>query len=232
MSGCQAVREMLMDVARGASAENLLRAHLNLLRAHLDDCPDCRRRLANERMLSAGLAASAARDVPPARVQAAVLAEFRRAHKQVPIRRPFIKWVALAAAAMILLALFVTTRHSPQKTVTTVAPPPQTPLPVHPAPIAPAAIAKVPKPVKRRHAAKVQPPPPVETQEVATDFFEIPYTEPLRPGERADVFRMQMPRANMAVFGLPVTGGHLDSRITADVLIGEDGVMRAVRFIR
>ena len=67
---------------------------------------------------------------------------------------------------------------------------------------------------------------------MATDFIEIPYAEPLRPEERADVFRIQMPRANMAVFGLPVTGGRLDSRITADVLMGEDGVVRAVRFIR
>jgi hypothetical protein len=67
---------------------------------------------------------------------------------------------------------------------------------------------------------------------VATDFFEIPYSEPLRPEERADVFRIQMPRANMAVFGLPVAGGRLDSRVTADVLVGEDGVMRAIRFIR
>jgi hypothetical protein len=75
--------------------------------------------------------------------------------------------------------------------------------------------------------------PQVEEQpEVATDFFEIPYTEPLRPEERADVFRMQMPRASMAVYGLPVSGGRLDSHVTADVLMGEDGVARAIRFIR
>jgi hypothetical protein len=74
--------------------------------------------------------------------------------------------------------------------------------------------------------------PVADTPEVATDFFAIPYVEPLRPDQRADVYRVQMPRAGMAVFGLPVVGGRLDSRVTADVLMGEDGVVRAVRFIR
>jgi len=80
------------------------------------------------------------------------------------------------------------------------------------------------------------PPAPLAEQaqapEIATDFFEIPYVEPLRPDQRGDVFRIQMPRANMAVFGLPLSGGRLDARVTADVLMGEDGVARAIRFIR
>ena len=228
MSECEGVREMLMDVARGVPVENLLRAHL-------ENCPDCRRRLADERMLTAGLAAVAPCDAPPARIQTAVLAEFRRANRPTPIRRPVVGWIALAAAAALLLAVFLTPKHRPQKTPTAAV---QAPAPVHTAPAAavqapaPAVTAHAPKPVKRHRAAKAQPPPAVETPEVATDFFEIPYSEPLRPEERVDVFRMQMPRANMAVFGLPVSGGRLDSRVTADVLMGEDGVMRAVRFIR
>jgi hypothetical protein len=36
----------------------------------------------------------------------------------------------------------------------------------------------------------------------------------------------------MAVYGLPVPGGRLNTRIKADVLMGEDGVARAIRFIR
>jgi len=101
--------------------------------------------------------------------------------------------------------------------------------PVH---ATPAVTAKVARPAKRRRVVKVQAPPVDETPEVATEFFEIPYAEPLRPEERVDVFRFEMPRANMAVFGLPVIGGRLDSRVTADVLTGEDGVVRAIRFIR
>jgi hypothetical protein len=226
MNPCEAVRENLVDAARGLPVEDTLRAHL-------EKCSDCRRRLANERMLSAGLAATAWQGLPPASVRNAVMAEFRRAKRPVPIRRPVVKWVAIAAAAVILLAVFVATRHRPEKIVTPVA---EAPAPTHVAPVQVPqprpATADVRRPVKRHRVAKAQPAPVVETPEVATDFIEIPYAEPLRPEERFDVFRMQVPRANMAVFGLPVTGGRLDSRVTADVLVGEDGVMRAIRFIR
>jgi hypothetical protein len=222
MTGCEAVREMLMDAARGVSADDSLDLHL-------ENCPDCRRRLANERVLSVGLAAISSHAVPPASVRKALMAEFRRTHRPVPRRRLFVKWLAIAAAAVILLGLFISTRQRPQKTVRTAV---VTPPPARAAPIVPTVAPKAPKAVKRRRAVKIQPPPPVETPEVATEFFEIPYTAPLRPEERGDVFRIEMPRANMAVFGLPVAGGRLDSRVTADVLIGEDGVMRAIRFIR
>jgi hypothetical protein len=232
MSGCEAVREMLVDAARGLGMENSLREHL-------ESCPDCRRRLANERLLNANLAAIASQALPPASVRNAVMAEFRRANRPVPIRRPYVKWVAMAAAAVILLAVFVATRHRPEKAVTSgvhvVEAPVQArevPVPVAQQPAAALAAANVRKPAKRQRTAKAQPPPAPTPPEVATDFFEIPYAEPLRPEESFDVFRMQVPRANMAVFGLPVAGGRLDSRVTADVLVGEDGVMRAIRFIR
>jgi hypothetical protein len=231
MSGCETVRETLVDVARGAPIEDSLREHL-------ESCPDCRRRLTNERMLSAGLAAMSSGAVPPASVRNAVMAEFRRANRVTPIRRPVLRWVAMAAAAVILLAVFVATRHrpaapGPEKTAASVVPavpaPLEAPAPVH---AAPAVTAKAAKPARRRRAVKVQPPPADPAPEVATDFFAIPYSEPLRPEERVDVFRIEMPRADMAVFGLPVAGGRLDARVTADVLTGEDGVVRAVRFIR
>jgi hypothetical protein len=157
------------------------------------------------------------------------MAEFRRSHRVTPIRRPFVKWAAMAVAAAILAAVFVGATHHPEKIVTSVAPRVEEPLQVR---VAPAATAKQRKPARRRRVVKVRPPPVEQAPEVATDFFEIPYAEPLRPEERADVFRIEIPRANMAVFGLPVAGGRLDSSVTADVLIGEDGVMRAIRFIR
>ena len=180
MSGCDTVREILMDVARGAPAGNSLRAHL-------ENCPACRRRLANERMLTSGLAASAVREVPPARIQAAVLQEFRKVHRPVPLRRIPVKWpvqwIALAAAAAILLVFFIAGRRHPAKIVATAAPPPHAPLAAQtlPVPVVPPVTAAAPKPARRRRAAKVQAPPAVEASEVATDFFEIPYTEPRVP---------------------------------------------------
>ena len=236
MSVCEEVREILVAVAReeGVSAPGR-----SFLEGHLETCPDCRRRLANERTLSAGLAsmASAGADGPPAGVRTALLAEFRRQHAVVPIRRPVRKWAAIAAVAAALLAGVLLlrgrrvepTRTGPVEVVQVPVAPPAAPPVEHPAD----------KPVVRAkaHPPKPQPPrvvttPVEEPAEVASDFFEIPYVEPLRPEQRADVFRVQLPRASMAAFGLPVSGGRLDSRISADVLMGEDGVVRAVRFIR
>jgi len=176
-------------------------------------------------------------------VKAALLREFRNQQAVVPIRRPVMRWVAMAAiAAGLLIAALLLTGGRTARVVAPV----KTPVAVAPGPVAPPVARREQQPatplvaskvvgvrkVGPRRRAPAQAVKVEEPTEVATDFFEIPYAEPLRPEERADVFRVQMPRANMAVFGLPVSGGRLDSRITADVLTGEDGVIRAVRFIR
>jgi hypothetical protein len=249
MNGCEEVRDLLLSVARGGTVSA---PGQRFLREHAESCPDCRRRLVNERMLSAGLAALAAEGpaAPPPAVKAALMAEFRRRQKVAPIRRPVFAWAAAAGVAAALLAAFWVTREHRSETAGTPAPVAvqprvavQPPVVVQEAPM-PVAVTKTPAPVARTPrrvsvGAKGRPAIPVaaaarqdDSGEVATDFIEIPYTEPLRPEERADVYRVEMPRANMAMFGLPVTGGRLDSRITADVLTGEDGVARAVRFIR
>jgi hypothetical protein len=232
MSDCRQVQEILVAVAR---AETVNAVEQRLLRDHVEACAECRRRLANERMLSAGLAAMAAEPgAPSASVRSALLTEFRREKKVVPIRTPVMKWVAIAAvAAAVLLAVVLVKGRGKEPAVA----PPVLQVVKTPAParvIAPPVQAQVKaRPVLRPRRRPAPPPVQVDdAPEVATDFFEIPYVEPLRPEQRADVFRMQVPRASMAAFGLPVTGGRLDSRVTADVLMGEDGVVRAVRFIR
>jgi hypothetical protein len=232
MNGCEEIRELLVAVARretvSASAERFLREHLEI-------CAQCRRRLVNEQMVTRGLTSisSAGMPTPPPAVKAALLAAFRKQQVVVPIRRQLVKWVAIAAVAAALVVVVLVSREpGPAKVVVPVV---TAPAPV----IAPVLTAENKPPVQakahptsRRRVVKAPPKAVEEPAEVATDFFEIPYVEPLRPEQRADVFRMQMPRASMAAFGLPVTGGRLDSRVTADVLMGEDGVARAIRFIR
>jgi hypothetical protein len=247
MNGCEEVRELLVAVARG---ESITTAGEQFAREHARSCPECRCRLENEQRLSAGLSslAMATRDLPSPALKAALLCEVRRQQKVTPIRRPAVKWAVLgaAAAAVLLVALFLTRQPSVTHVAKTPAPVPPPAAPVFREPIAaPPATAPPPAPVVvarsrpavRRPKPVVRPavPPPSsdpEPAEIATDFFEIPYAEPLRPNERADVFRIEMPRAGMAVYGLPVPGGRLNTRIKADVLMGEDGVARAIRFIR
>ncbi len=232
MSICESIGEVLVATARG---ETISAADRTLLEDHTGACPECRCRLANQRMLTAGLAAVASQvqSVPPpvvsAAVKAALMAELR------PKRRPMTVLVGLTAVAAVAAVLFLVasprqqTAGVPKEPV--VAPMVKAPPTGQEQAIPPSTL---PQRSARRHRRRpqVQSPHVEETREAATDFFEIPYSEPLRPSERADVFRVRMPRANMAAFGLPVSGGSLDSRIVADVLVGEDGVARAIRFIR
>lgn len=68
--------------------------------------------------------------------------------------------------------------------------------------------------------------------EIATDFI------PMLPGvdgqtvESGRVIRVQMPRAALASFGLPFDVERADESVKADVLLGEDGLARAIRFVR
>jgi hypothetical protein len=44
--------------------------------------------------------------------------------------------------------------------------------------------------------------------------------------------RVELPRSALVSFGLPMNVERADERIKADVLVGDDGVARAIRFVR
>jgi hypothetical protein len=75
-------------------------------------------------------------------------------------------------------------------------------------------------------ATREQLAPPGE--EVTTAFYPLRYANvPLSTGH---VVRLEVPAAAMTSFGLQPTGS-VDATVLADVLVGEDGVARAVRFV-
>lgn len=53
----------------------------------------------------------------------------------------------------------------------------------------------------------------------------------IEPVEAGQLVRISLPRSAMRVAGLPVREDELDGRVQADVLVGEDGVARAIRFV-
>ena len=71
--------------------------------------------------------------------------------------------------------------------------------------------------------------------EVATAFFPLTYSS--LPISNAQLIRVQVPRSALASFGLaPIdvpagARGTASTTVPADVLVGEDGVARAVRFV-
>ena len=73
--------------------------------------------------------------------------------------------------------------------------------------------------------------------EYTTDFFPLSYSDDQKPMEsdeviRVKVIRVQMPRPALIAFGLPVNIERADVPVKADLLVGEDGLARAIRFVR
>ena len=67
--------------------------------------------------------------------------------------------------------------------------------------------------------------------EVATQFYPLVYGDV--PVTRGSIVRLEVPRAAYASLGLepPAGAGSRPDLVLADVLVGEDGLARAVRFV-
>jgi hypothetical protein len=68
--------------------------------------------------------------------------------------------------------------------------------------------------------------------EYATDFVPMSYGGAQKPMESGEVIRLQMPRSALIAYGLPVNVEHADAPVKAELLLGEDGMARAIRFVR
>jgi len=73
---------------------------------------------------------------------------------------------------------------------------------------------------------------PNEAERV-TEFISLvagaPASTPLEGGQ---LVRVQLPRAALASLGLPLNGERENESVRADVLLGNDGLARAIRFVR
>lgn len=71
-----------------------------------------------------------------------------------------------------------------------------------------------------------------QTAEVATDFLSLGYGSASDLQDGGQLVRVELPRLALARFGLPVNMDRADERVKADVLVGADGLARAIRFVR
>ena len=205
--------------------------------AHAKTCARCARRLANEQKLSAVVAAVVMEDsqqVAPAAVEQILMAELRKQHERS--KRQGAWWArtaVVAAAAALIVAAAVSLRRAPDKQTV------QMKLPevhVTPAVIAPA-VGAVSKPrvrtaraSQRKAPKKLTAEPAAPQREVMTEFIPIVFDP--EPIERGQIVRIRLPLAALASFGLPVNEEHAEEAIRADVVLGEDGLARAVRFVK
>src|SRR5579863_8235870 len=145
----------------------------------------------------------------PAEVEMRLRTAFRRKHA-----RP--KWPYFAMAAAAALAVFFLVRPKPHVV-------PQVTHNVVVTPSAPE--VAVAKPVARK-AAHRRPQP----HEITTEFY--PLIEDAPPFERGELLRVSLPASAMRSVGLPVSEDRLTETVQADVLVGQEGLARAIRFVR
>jgi hypothetical protein len=86
------------------------------------------------------------------------------------------------------------------------------------------------RPAAVRTAAAISSPRPSGAEETVTDFFLL--LDPAPPFERGEILRVNLPASVMQTVGLPVREERLGERVQADVLVGEEGLPRAIRFVR
>lgn len=148
------------------------------------------------------------REAPPT-VEARLRSAFKRKYR----RRTWVYLAAFAMAAAAAIVLFVNARPRPQTMDIAIFTPP--------VPVLPVAKLVYAKPVHRT------PQPP---KEIATDFYPLMDAPP--PFERGELLRVSLPAAAMRRVGLPVSEDRMSELVQADILVGEEGLARAIRFVR
>lgn len=252
---CKDFESVVADLARDVDA-----AEPEAL-AHAVACGACAARLDAERSLSAdlrALARSASAKAAPPTLEARLVAALREAREAapapavVPFRRRTVAALATAAAiaavAVGTLALRTPEGRAPVAPAKPLESARVAPRPLPPAPPAPPVTSEreIPDvlrttgrgagPVRTSTTPRPQPAPrpaladaPVE---IATEFYPLVSASGPAPVEGGQVVRMELPRAQLAALGFQMNVERVDDPITADVLLGHDGVARAIRFIQ
>ena len=158
----------------------------------------------------------------PKHVEARLMQAFRQ--KQSRRRwRIGLGWSLAAAAAIVVLLAGMRGRR-PEARQTQYAPPQF----VATAP-APVEIVEPPAPAPVRKARPVERPANLQPREIVTEFF--PLMDGAPPFERGELLRVTVPMSTMRKVGLPVNENRLGDKVYADVLVGQEGLARAIRFV-
>jgi len=165
-----------------------------------------------------------------------------RARKVVrPVwRRSTAYWLAAGIAAMILIAVSVIalrlrTEPQPQQIRAEHTTPPkierEEPRPILEAPAKEEVVAHKPRRRTTRRPTNTEVANHVN-REIATDFMALGYLNPATLQDGGQIIRVELPRSTLVNFGLPVNMDRYNEKVKADVLLGVDGMARAIRFVQ
>jgi hypothetical protein len=228
---CKHFDSMLEDLERDTSLSAGAR---DQALQHAEDCAYCRARLAAARLLSLKLGALAKNDEnlqAPTRVEASLLEAFReRTHRRSRV------WWSLGwagAAAALAIAAWLLSEHPWRSSESTAGLKIQAVAPdVRPHSISPAATVKGSNEAAETHARGERPRPVRHRSPVDEAGEFIALSSPSYPVGDGMVVRVELPRSAPALVGLPISDGNVSGTVTADVVLGQDGMARAIRFVQ
>ena len=230
---CHDIEPLIIDFARGATSDRVREDALN---RHLLGCPSCTGLIERERAMSAALRrlAGSIDGPPPNPAQAeALLAIFDQTragsvpHAHAPL------WMGAIAATVILgtvATLFVRLPSRISQAVDSSVPPAAAAsvagdsLPSSPA-LAPSAVER---------PAWTPPAPQIEEQPgdvAAAGFVLWPGAAAWPPFESGELVRVTLPLDALPALGVAPPAA-ADAVVQADVLVGQDGFARAIRFVQ
>jgi hypothetical protein len=86
---------------------------------------------------------------------------------------------------------------------------------------------------RRERTPKVKPPGTVDTgTEIATEFIPLVHGGDVAIPDGGHIMRVELPRSALVSFGLPMNMERAGEPVRADVVVGNDGLARAIRFVR
>ena len=255
---CQRFESVAADLARGRMMEADVR---NEALAHSKACQPCALRIQDEEMLTRGLRTLVQEMTSieaPASIEADLLKAFRQPRAAtVPLRaktntsyRRY--WLTAVAACLLIVFSVLAVRWrsekvvdgesaknqaNPEKKVTV---PPQKEV-RNEEQIA--SNPTRPKPRRKRQFTKASALAKAQgrqndnvlnhaSSEVATEFMPLGYLNPSVLQDGGQIVRVEVPRATLANFGIPVNMDRYNERVRADILVAVDGTPRAIRFVQ
>lgn len=251
---CQEYEADLVDLARGGDSGH---ADEWAVRTHLDSCASCAARFANEQQLSR-LLGEVGRQAPTLAESRATALELRlreafegrqRETVVVPTFASW-EWRWFAAAAVVVLAVGIAGWFGfggrPARTSGPAAAPAAAPVleaaqarpvaqpvagvtAIEPRASAGSAVAVPAAPLPRAQRASRRAAPPQAAEEVR--FIALPDAVGLPPLESGRIVRVEVPVSSLPAFGFAVVSDLGRPIVDADVLVGQDGQPRGIRFI-
>ncbi len=234
---CRIFNTLADDIARGCLAdEEIRRAAMN----HAEACSFCAGRLAEAERLTHVLrqfAASMGDLQAPPEVEKTLRIRFEQQRNLVQWHRRRQRLVlgAVAAAALLaVLSVFLLLKpegmrqNRPQVSIT--RPIVKAPEKMESAPADRSLMASARRKTKNRQSVASENLRNVAGMEEG--FIPLPYGEGSPAPAEEQVIRVKLPDSVLEEIGLPTPNGVAANYVTADILLGEDGIARAIRIVQ